>query len=177
MNTPGSKAGSPSRIVYVDNNPLVLVHAQALLVSSPEGACAYVDADVRDHDTILTEAAKTLDFTQPVALMLLGIMGHIDDDAEADTIVRRLLEAIPSGSYMALNDGTSVVHPDAAAKAGRHRAAAGDPYRLRSPEQITRFFDDLELLKPGVVSVSRWRPKALLFHPEVDAFCGLGYKP
>jgi O-methyltransferase involved in polyketide biosynthesis len=168
------------RIVYVDNDPLVLVHARALLTSTKEGACAYIDADVRDPETILAEAAKTLDFTRPVALIMLGIMGNVVDDAEAYAIVRRVLDAVPSGSYMALNDGTSVVHGSQREEASQIAVDEGStPYISRTPEQITRFFDGLRLLEPGVVSVSRWRPEAVLadLPDEVDAFCGLAYKP
>ena len=96
-----------SRIVYVDNDPLVLVHARALLTSTPEGACDYIDADLRDTDMILSEAAKTLDFTQPVALMLLGIMGQVANSDQPESIIKRLLDALPSGSYMALSDGVN----------------------------------------------------------------------
>jgi hypothetical protein len=168
------------RIVYVDNDPLVLVHAQALLVSRPEGACAYIDADVRDPDAILTEATKTLDFTRPIGLIMLGIMGNVVVDEEAYDIVRRLLAAVPSGSYMALNDGTEVVHGSKREEGTQIAVDEGsDPYVPRTPEQIARFFDGLELLEPGVVSVSRWRPEAIPFGlpDEVDAFCGLGHKP
>jgi len=87
-----------ARIVYVDNDPLVLAHARALLTSSPEGVTDYVDADLRDPGKILQEASKTLDLTQPVALMLMGILGHISDDDEARSIVRRILSELPSGS-------------------------------------------------------------------------------
>jgi S-adenosyl methyltransferase len=168
------------RIVYVDNDPLVLVHAQALLTSAPEGACAYIDADVRDPDTIVAESAKTLDFARPIGLIMLGIMGNVVDDAEAYAIVRRLVAALPAGSYMALNDGTSVVHGsqrDEAIEVSNEQGSS--PYVSRTPEQIARFFDGLQVLEPGVVSVSRWRPEASPFGvpPEVDAFCGLGYKP
>src|SRR5256714_4397962 len=95
-----------SRIVYVDNDPLVLVHAEALLTSTPEGACAYLEADVRDPEAILAEAAKTLDFSQPVGLMLMGILGLVGDYDEARSIVRTLVAALPSGSYLALYDGS-----------------------------------------------------------------------
>jgi hypothetical protein len=169
-----------SRIVYVDNDPLVLVHAQALLNSNPEGVCAYIDADVRNPEMIVDEAAKTLDFTQPIGLMMLGIMGNVIDDGEAYDVVRRLLEPLASGSYMAFNDGTSVVHGPAREEAIRVAIEQGStPYVSRTPEQIARFFDGLELLEPGVVSTSRWRPEAVPFGlpDEVDAFCGLGRKP
>jgi hypothetical protein len=167
-----------SRIVYVDNDPLVLVHAQALLTSAPEGVCAYIDADVREPEKILAEAGRTLDFSQPVGLMLLGIFGNVPDDDEAYAIRDRLVDAIPSGSYLVLEDGTNVVLPEAADAAEQTRAEGGDPYRLRSPEQIARFFDGLQLLEPGVVSVSRWRPEATHWETpaEVDAFCGVALK-
>lgn len=168
------------RIVYVDNDPLVLVHARALLVSDPRGMTAYIDADVRDTDKILNEAAATLDFTRPIGLMMLGIMGNIWDDDEAYAITRRLVDALPSGSYMALEDGVfDVVDPEAAKETERYRAEAGDPYRLRDHERITRFFDGLEILEPGVVPVSQWRPEALPFGtpPPVSALAGVGRKP
>jgi O-methyltransferase involved in polyketide biosynthesis len=166
------------RIVYVDNDPLVLVHAQALLASHPAGACDYVEADVQDPDTILDIAAKTLDFSRPIALMMLGVMGTISDDDQAYTIVRHLLDALPSGSYLVFEDGSNTVQPEAAAKAEHVRDDEGYKYHLRSPEQIRRFFDGLDLLDPGVVSVSRWRPEAMPWGTpvEVDAFCGVGLK-
>jgi len=144
--------------VYVDNDPLVLVHANALLTSSPPGVTDYIEADVRAPDEILSAASKTLDFRETVALMLLGIMGQVLDDEEAYAIVRRLMDALPSGSHLVFEDGTKVVLPEAADEAERIRAEGGDPYRLRTPEQFARFFDGLTLLEPGVVSVSRWRP-------------------
>jgi hypothetical protein len=145
-----------SRIVYVDNDPLVLVHARALLTSSPQGATAYIDADVRDTDKILHTAAATLDFTQPVAIMMLGILGYISDDDEARSILKRLLDAVPSGSYLAIGDGskTSEEH----AEVERTVQEGGLDYTYRSPEQIVHFFDGMELLEPGVVSPPRWRP-------------------
>jgi hypothetical protein len=159
------------RIVYVDKDPLVLAHAQALLASAPEGACAYVDADVRDPDAILAEAGKTLDLDRPVALMMLGILGNVADYDEARAILGRLLAALPPGSYLTLNDGTNAIRPDVADAAARLRADAGDPYQLRGREEITGFFDGLEFLEPGVVSTSRWRSD---MPEEVDALCGVG---
>jgi S-adenosyl methyltransferase len=168
-----------SRIVYADNDPLVLTHARALLTSTPEGACQYIDADLREPDTIVHTAAQTLDFGQPVALMLNNILGHIIDDAEAHAIAKRLLDALPSGSYLALNDGTNVIRGkefDAAIQVWNQ--ASSTPYCLRSIKQIARFFDGLELVEPGVVSVPRWRPVANPFGVpvEVDAFGGVGRK-
>jgi O-methyltransferase involved in polyketide biosynthesis len=146
------------RIVYVDNDPLVLVHARALLTSSPEGACHYVDADVRDPDTILAAAATMLDLTQPVALTMLGILGNVVDYEQARKVVRRLVDAVPSGSYVVVNDGTNVIEAQARDEATQISIEAGAPYIARSPEQIAGFFDGLELLEPGVVSTPRWRP-------------------
>ncbi|WP_248966123.1 SAM-dependent methyltransferase [Sphaerisporangium perillae] len=167
------------KIVYMDNDPLVLVHARALLTSTREGVCAYVDADVRDPERVLQQAARTLDFTQPIALMMLGILGNVWDDAEASDICHRLVAALPSGSYLVLEDGTDAVEPEAAAEAEKTRAEAGDPYKLRTPQQIVTYFDGLRLLEPGVVSVSRWRPEATPWGmpDEVAAFCGVAAKP
>ncbi len=170
-----------ARIVYADNDPLVLVHARALLTSTPEGACDYVEGDLRDPDTILAKAARTLDFTQPVALMLLGILHHIPDTDEAYSIVRRLMAALAPGSFLAINHSTSAVNGEAMEEAVRHWNQVGTPsMTLRTPQQITRFFDGLELLPPGVVSCSRWRPDLSPGEeqpPEVDEFSGVARKP
>ncbi|WP_433143273.1 SAM-dependent methyltransferase [Actinomadura nitritigenes] len=167
------------RIVYVDNDPLVLTHARALLSSTPEGACDYISADVRDPDAILERASRTLDLGRPVALMMLGILGNVGDDAEARAIRDRLVGALAPGSFLVLEDGTDKVDPEAAAQAEQTRAEAGDPYKLRTPEQIAAYFDGLELLEPGVVSVSQWRPEATPWGSpaEVTAFCGVARKP
>ena len=167
-----------SRIVYVDNDPLVLVHAGALLTSSPEGACDYIEADVRDPETILRGAARTLDFTQPIALTMLGILGQIPDSDEPHSIVTRLLAALPSGSYLALSDGTDTNQALNEAIAV-YNANSASSYHLRSPEQIARYFDGLELVEPGVTTTSRWRPGPVDVGrdpSEVDAVCGIGRK-
>lgn len=167
------------RIVYVDNDPLVLAHARALLASSPEGACDYIDADVRDPDKILVQAAETLDFSQPVGLMLMGILGLVPDDDEARTIVARLLDALPPGSYLGLNDG-SATDPAYVEAIRRHNANSGaNPYTPRTPEKIARFFDGLELLSPGVVTCSQWRLEISPFGlpDEVAVYGGLARKP
>jgi hypothetical protein len=168
-----------SRIVYVDNDPIVLAHARALLTSTPQGATAYIDADLFDPDKILAEAAKTLDFSQPTALMLLGILGHVGDYEQARSIVRRLLDPLPSGSYLALNDGTAVVNKERVEEAQKlYNQSGAVPYHPRSPERIAGFFEGLELLEPGVVSCSRWRPDGDGGLPaEVDMFGGVGRKP
>lgn len=178
-----------SRIVYVDNDPLVLVHARALLASGPKGACDYIDADLHDPDKIITEASRTLDFGQPVALMMLGILGHIPDEDDPEQILARLVNVLPPGSYLVINDGTNVLHGQAggeleedsarARAIARYAEASGVPYHLRTPERIQGFFAGLELVDPGVVSVSQWRVEATPFGlpAEVDAFCGVGRKP
>ena len=169
-----------SRIVYVDNDPLVLAHARALLASTPEGACDYIDGDLRDPEAILTQAARTLDFAQPVALMLLGVVHHIPGTGEAQEIVRRLVAALAPGSYLAINHSTSAVSGAAMEEAVAHWNRVGTPsMTLRTPQQIARFFDGLELLPPGVVSCSRWRPRLTpggQLPAEVDEFCGVARK-
>lgn len=137
---------------------------RALLVGSPEGVTDYIDADLRDPDTILDAAAQKLDLTQPVALIMMNILGHITDDAQAYAVVSRLLDALPSGSYLAVNDGTSTNTASQEAQQ-RYNADAPVPYHLRSPEQVDRFFDGLELVEPGVVPSSRWRPEPNQFGP------------
>jgi O-methyltransferase involved in polyketide biosynthesis len=172
------QAAPESRIVYVDNDPVVLAHAQALLVSAPEGATDYVDADMREPEQILQAAAKTLDFSRPVAIMLLGVLGHVVDDEEAQSIVRRLVDAVPSGSYLVLSDGTNVIHGDQGEAAQQdYNESGAAPYCLRSPEQIGRFFDGLDLVEPGLVSVPRWRPEGSGVPDEVDQFGAVGRKP
>ena len=169
-----------ARIVYVDNDPLVLAHARALLTSTPEGATAYIHADLRDPDKILAEAAETLDFTKPIALILSGVLGHVVDIGEARSIVRGLMDALPSGSYLSLNDGTSVVGGDQVEQATQDYNESGAlPYIQRTPEEIASFFDGLELVPPGMVSCPRWRPDPAPADSlaEVDAFGGVGRKP
>jgi O-methyltransferase involved in polyketide biosynthesis len=147
------------RIVYVDNDPLVLVHAAALLTSTPEGVTDYIEADARDTDAILAEAAKTLDFTRPVALMLLGILNFVGDPDEAYGIVNRLLDAVPSGSYLVIAHPTNEINPEESEEAVRFwNQNAKPPITLRTGEELARFFERLELLEPGVVSCPRWRP-------------------
>jgi len=145
------------RVVYVDNDPLVLVHARALLTSSPQGAAGYIDADVHDPATILAEAAKALDFTQPIALIMNGIMGHVTDDDEAHSIVRQLLDGLPPGSYLTLSDGSDTSEAGVESMKFYNQSGA-IPYHLRSPKQIERFFDGLELVEPGALPRNRWRP-------------------
>jgi hypothetical protein len=164
------------RIVYVDNDPLVLAHARALLTSSAEGACDYIDADMREPESILTAAARTLDLTRPVALLLIGVMGHISDYDEASRIIRGLLGGLPAGSYLALAD--SISSGRAHREAGERYAQTGAvPYQLRTPEQVRGFFTGLTLVDPGVVPIPDWRPDPSPFPPpQVNTLGGVGRK-
>jgi hypothetical protein len=166
-----------ARIVYVDNDPLVLVHARALLTSSPQGTCDYLDADLREPAAILAAAMERLDFSQPIALMLMGIMGHIPD-AEAHPIVGRLVAGLPSGSYLTFYDGANV-NPVFNEAQRAYNDSGADPYYLRSPEEIARFFGGLELLEPGVVPTAEWRPDPSPFDTPVAAYTygGVARKP
>jgi hypothetical protein len=166
--------------VYVDNDPVVLAHARALLTST-EAVTAYVDADLRAPDEIMAAAARTLDFTRPIGLMMLGILGHIGDDDEARSIVKRLLDALPPGSYLTICDGTNDLF-EAGVEAQRlYNESGAVPYRLRSARQIAEFFEGLELVEPGVVSCPRWRPDPVDvgrdLPPEMDQVAGVGRKP
>ncbi|MFI7702967.1 SAM-dependent methyltransferase [Nonomuraea sp. NPDC049480] len=174
------RADPACRVVYVDNDPLVLSHARALLVGTPEGATDYVDADLRDPDKIIAAAAKTLDLSRPVTLMLMGIVGYVTDEEGAPTIVARLMDGLPSGSYLAMWDGVNVVTGEALEKAQEeHNQGPGVPYNLRTREEFTAFFDGLELVEPGIVSLPLWRPDPdpLADLAEVDALVGVARKP
>jgi S-adenosyl methyltransferase len=169
-----------AKIVYVDNDPLVLAHARALLTSTPTGATAYIDADLRDPGTILESAAGALDFSRPVALMLMGIVEFITDDEQAYAIVAQLMERLCSGSYLVMYDGTNVIHRESSDQIVEVWNSSGNaPLVLRSPPQIGQFFQGLDLVEPGLVSVSRWRPEATPWGDpdEVDAFGAVGRKP
>ena len=169
-----------ARIVYVDNDPLVLSHARALLTSSPEGVTAYLDADLRDTDQILEQAADTLDFGRPVAIMLLAILHYIPDLAEARRIVARLVDAVPSGSYLTISHAASDISPEAMAEMIRrmneHLAEGNHVGRPR--DVVARFFADVDLVEPGVVKVTEWRPaSALEAGRSTSLWGGVGRKP
>ncbi|BCY08449.1 SAM-dependent methyltransferase [Actinoplanes sp. L3-i22] len=152
-------AAADAKIVYVDNDPLVLAHARALLTSTREGRTDYVDANLHEPATILAAAGATLDLTQPVGLILMNILGHVPDLDRAVAIVRELLAALPAGSYLITADGTNVIDGPAFEEAiGVWNANAPLSYHLRHPDEIARFLDGLELLDPGLVPCSQWRP-------------------
>jgi hypothetical protein len=167
-----------ARILYVDNDPLVLAHARALLTSTPEGATAYIHADLHEIDKIMAEAAKTLDLAQPIALILHGVLGHIADTGEAHSVVRGLMDALPSGSYLNLADGTKDSSGGFEQAQEGYNETGAVPYALRTPAEIASFFGGLELVEPGVVSCPRWRPDATPDGPSADAdvYGGVGRK-
>lgn len=165
-----------SRVVYVDNDPIVLAHARALLTSAPGGRTAYLDADANDPDTILARAAVTLDFSQPVAIMLLAIVQVLDDPYG---LTSRLLSAVPAGSFLVISVPASDIQPEAQAATIRlTRDASGVTVTFRDHAEVTRFFDGLELLEPGVVPVNYWRPGPGGPDPagEVPAYAAVGRK-
>jgi hypothetical protein len=165
------------RVVYVDNDPLVMAHVRVLLVGTPEGAIGHVQADLRDPETILSAAERTLDFGRPIGLMLLGVVNHIMDDAEAYGSVARLVAALPAGSHLAISHSTAEIHGELMLEVMRETTArGGTPIRARTRGEIERFFDGTKLLEPGVVSCSRWQPVASgdIQPAEVYLFGGVG---
>jgi hypothetical protein len=155
-----------SRVVYVDNDPIVLVHARALLTSSSEGATAYLDADLREPDKILDDPGllSTIDLSRPVALMLVAVLHFVKDDDDPYGNVARLVSAMPSGSYLTISHATSDhMPPETSAAVGGADARTRVPFQFRSREQFARFLDRLELVPPGIVSVAEWRAES-----EVD---------
>ena len=168
-----------ARVVYVDNDALVLAHARALLTSSSDGGTDYIDADLHDPAKVLAAAAETLDLTRPVALMLIQVLGHIADDDEAESVVRGLLAGLAPGSYLVISDGVDVASEQLASALRNYNDSGAAAYRLRFPDQIARFFDGLELAEPGVVRVSHWRPEVEPLGPpaDVETLGAVGRKP
>jgi hypothetical protein len=168
-----------SRIVYVDNDPLVLVHARALLCNTtPEGVTTYVDADVHDPDLIISDARNVLNFSQPVAVMFMGVLGYVVDFDEMRSIVARVMAAVPSGSYLVLWDGAKT--GDAIVEGGAKLAESGAiPYNLRSLEQISQCFEGLQLVDPGLVPITLWRPDTAEIGKvePIDAYGAVARKP
>lgn len=167
-----------SRVLYVDNDPMVLAHARALLTSTVKGSADYLEADLRDVDSILTVTRETLTFDEPVAVVLLGLLDFLPDDDEAYAIMRTLVAGIPSGSHVVISHPTREVNPAGVDRAFDLWNAHGcTPIRARTPAGIERFFEGLELLDPGVVSCSRWRPDEGADTAPVIDFAGVARKP
>jgi hypothetical protein len=175
-----------ARVVYADNDPLVLAHARALLVGTPEGETKYLHADIRDVDGLMQGATEILDFTQPIAVLMLGVLGHIHDLDEARSLVAQLVDRVPSGSYVAISDATL--------SEGRRRAEQtyaerdGVHYHAREREEVASFFHGLEWVEPGFSSVSLWRPdipsgdlvssvRSVAAPSPVDQYGGVARKP
>jgi hypothetical protein len=167
-----------SRVVYVDNDPLVLVHARALLTSSAEGRTDYVDADVHHPDTVLTGASRALDLGRPVAVMMLGILNFVADDADALRIVRRLMAAVPSGSYLAITHPTLEMGGEMNVPAmAFYNQRAMPKIRTRTGAEVAAFFDRLDLVEPGLVSCPRWRPDGPELPAETPLWAAVARKP
>jgi hypothetical protein len=165
-----------ARIVYVDNDPIVLAHARALLTSTPEGATAYVDADARDTGKILEAAAGILDFSQPIAVMSLLVLQYVPDEDRPQEIVSRLMDAVPPGSYLTISDTTTDIDTERVTDGTARLNARLGPAQstLRSRAQIERYFDGLELVEPGIVPMPEWRtvPNSLV----IPVYAGMGRK-
>jgi hypothetical protein len=168
------------RVVYVDNDPIVLAHARALLTNTtPEGVTTYVDADVRDIETIISDARNVLNFNEPIAVMFLGILGYVPTFDEARSIVTRAMDAVAPGSYLLLRDNTD---SGAAVReaADRYAQSGANPYHLRTVAQVSEYFTGLEMVEPGLVPVERWRPDgidAVAGPPHTGDHGGLARKP
>jgi len=148
-----------SRVVYIDNDPIVLAHARLLLTGSSNGATDYIDADLRQADQILAKAANTLDFTQPVAVMLMAMLQHLTDDEDPYAIVGKLIAAVPSNSYLVLSHPAKDIHAmEMAAMAERLNQMMAEKVTFRSEAEVARFFTGLELVEPGMTNVPDWRP-------------------
>jgi S-adenosyl methyltransferase len=168
-----------SKIVYVDNDPIVLAHARALLVSTThEGVATYVDADYHDQELILSEARNVLDFNQPIAVMFMGVLGYVKELDEMRSIVMRVLNNVPSGSYLALWDGTDTGEAVREGQAKLTETGAV-PYYLRSPEQLNQCFAGLEMVRPGLVPITYWRPTPVEIGTieSIDAYGAVAAKP
>jgi hypothetical protein len=173
-------ADPDARIVYADNDPMVLAHARALLTGSKPNTISYLDSDLRDTAKILAEAAALLDFRKPVGVLLIGILQLIPDEDDPRAIVTRLMEAVPSGSWLAIFHPASDILTEQISEVARQVSVrASAPTTLRTNAEVMRFFDGLELLEPGLVQVHRWRPgsPALDTADEVPGYAGLARKP
>ncbi|WP_024805391.1 SAM-dependent methyltransferase [Nocardia sp. BMG51109] len=166
-----------SRIVYVDNDPIVATHARTLLHGSDEGRTAYIEADIRDTERILThpDLRATLDPTRPVALMLLAVVHFLTDEDRPREVVRRLCDALPPGSYLVMSHATSdhLTAEDLAESEEANRRS-GIPFRLRSTAEFSRFFTGMQVAPPGIGSITAWRPESWRAHPRPEAVSMLG---
>jgi S-adenosyl methyltransferase len=168
-----------ARIVYVDNDPIVLAHARALLTSAHAGTVGYLDADLRDLDAILEAAGRWLDFGAPVAIMLVLILHLIPDSDDPWRIVGRLVDAVPPGSYLVVSHPTGDLDEDigAAITGSVNRRMPATPMTVRSHAEVSRFFDGLDVLPPGVVPQNRWPVRAAPDDEDIGCYGAVGRKP
>ncbi|EGX56534.1 hypothetical protein SZN_27311 [Streptomyces zinciresistens K42] len=173
-----------SRVVYADNDPIVLRHAEALLRGAAEGGTDYVHADVRDVDALLGRASESLDLGAPVALSLVALTHYLGDDPDGDDVyglLARYVDALAPGSHLILSQVTPDLSPEAVGKAAGHFRRGGTPFFPRSLPEFSRFFDGLELLGPGVIPVSGWRPEPVDVAAQaegiVPVYAGVARKP
>ncbi|OHV30246.1 methyltransferase [Parafrankia soli] len=171
-----------TRVVYADNDPIVLTHARALLTGTAEGRLAYLDADLAEPERILnsSELRDTLDLTRPVALSLISVVHFLPDSADPYSLVRRYLDELPSGSYLALTHLTADFAPDEIGRMAAVYGQRGVVVNPRSRAAVERFFDGLEPVEPGVQAVSRWRPQDVddeVTDAKVNMYGGLARKP
>jgi hypothetical protein len=172
-----------ARVVYADNDPIVLAHARALLASGPRGVTAYLDADIREPEAILADPVtrNTLDFSTPIALTLVAVLHFLPDEDEPGRIVRTLIDALPSGSYLVASHATAEHNPEGLSGAGRAYSQGGMRGAIRTSEEFGELaFPGLELVDPGVVLVSEWRPETDSIRPlpsEVNTYGGVARKP
>lgn len=170
-----AQAADPTcRVVYVDNDPIVLVHARALLTSTPEGRTAYLDADVRNPQSILAapQLSELFDLAQPIALSVFALFHFVPDEDDPYAILRRLVSFLPSGSFLAMSHLTGDVDPESVSRGEKLYASSGITLRARSRSEFAAFFDGLDLIEPGIQLLSRWRPDEEEPVADVDA---LGY--
>ncbi len=167
-----------SRIVYVDHDPVVLAHAHVLEDAAPQGAATFVYGDMRDHESILRQAADTLDFDKPVAVVIVGVLHHFRDHDHPEEMVRRYVDAVPSGSYLVLeNVGKENVDISELDEVMDHLSGADFTLVPRTREELAPFFEGLELVEPGIVFVDHWRPDQPLPDFETLHPCGVARKP
>ncbi len=169
------------RVVYVDNDPVVISHARALLVGSPQGQTDYIRADLRDTGTVVAGAARTLDLGRPVAVLLVAVLHFIPDADDPYAVVARLMDAMAPGSYLVIGHAAGNVRPGAVtAAAGRYNERSSAPITLRNRDQVSRFFDGLELTGPGVVPLGRWwgpdQAGGGADGGQLPGYCGIGVK-
>ncbi|MGI5271926.1 SAM-dependent methyltransferase [Nonomuraea sp. CA-218870] len=165
------------KVVYVDNDPVVLAHARALLRASGQGDTWFIDSDLRDPDKIIAAAGEYLDFSQPIGLMLLGVVDFLTDDDRPKEIIQRLMEPMASGSHLAISHGLVGKQLEEGVRSWNE--SGGSPMTLRTHEELTGLFDGLELLEPGVVALPRWRPAPETRYADREAvyYAGVGRKP